>query len=50
MSRCVILFDKIMRGYIDESIVIIDGRKYCFLGLVVFSGQPTENIIIKRDI
>ncbi len=37
-----------MYGYMDESIITIDGKKYCFLGFIVFSEKCLENIILNE--
>ena len=37
-----------MYGYFDESIVIINGVKYLFLGFIVFKEKQTENIILRE--
>lgn len=34
-----------MYGYFDESIVTINGKKYCFLGFIVYRKKCTEKII-----
>ncbi len=34
-----------MYGYLDESIVYINGKRYLFLGMAVFKLRPKENVI-----